>query len=125
VLDLTEPLLATYPRLVELALELQRNPSWSSNQVCIAVLLACQQIVWEFAPADKMHVGRELLAEWQEVVRCILSMKQLYVGLLNALQEVQKNIQNLILTVNNVNEIKTRVVSDIQTYIEEKIVLAQ
>jgi hypothetical protein len=51
-------------------------------------------VVLEFTPAgnDKMHVGRELLAEWEVVVNCIVNMKQLYVGLLNALDEVQKNI---------------------------------
>lgn len=81
-------MLKTYPKLIELAMFLQQNPTWSSNQVCIAVLIACQQIIAEFMPEDKMDVGRELLAEWDRLQHSITTVKQLHVGILNALTEV-------------------------------------
>lgn len=66
-IDLNDKMLKTYPKLIELAMCLQQNPTWSSNQVCIAVLITCQQIIAEFMPEDKMDVGRELLAEWDKL----------------------------------------------------------
>jgi hypothetical protein len=41
-INLADPVLQQYPKLVELAVSLQQNPDWTSNQVCIAVLLTCQ-----------------------------------------------------------------------------------
>jgi hypothetical protein len=43
-------------------------------------------------PEDKMDVGRELLAEWDRLQQSITAIKQLHVGILNALTDVQKSI---------------------------------
>jgi hypothetical protein len=78
-------------------------------------------------PVDKtvkMDAGRELLAEIDELIKCILSFKQMAVGILNALEDVQKCMQYLILKTNNLSDIKRAVLEHIETYIEEKIVLA-
>lgn len=56
------------------------------------MLIACQQIIAEFKPEDKMDVGRELLAEWDRLEQSITGIKLLHVGVLNALTDVQKTI---------------------------------
>jgi hypothetical protein len=39
-----------------------------------------------------MDVGRELLAEWDRLQQSITAIKQLHVGILNPLTDVQKSI---------------------------------
>lgn len=56
------------------------------------MLLAGKQIVYDFNPQQGMDVGRELLGMWDEAQKFIFSIKQMHVGICNALEDVQKTI---------------------------------
>ena len=114
-----------HPKILEFAYCLNNNQLQTSNQVCIAALQALSCFITDYSPNQNANLQRDFLDEWTHITEFIKRSYWLHAGVLNALSELYKAIQALILRNQGLAELKSEIKEVIDTYIQEKIIEAQ
>lgn len=93
------------------------------NARCIAMLQAFQEAIKDYRVPLEKTLGRDLTAKISSYVSFLIQCRPLSISMGNAIRFVKSRIANLPLTLSE-SEAKASLQSDIERFINEKIILA-
>lgn len=93
------------------------------NARCIAMLQAFQEAIMKYSTPPEKALTRDLTAKINSYVSFLIECRPLSISMGNAIKFVKARIANLPLTLSE-SEAKTNLLSEINHFINEKIILA-
>ncbi|VFQ67105.1 unnamed protein product [Cuscuta campestris] len=113
-----------HPAIYRVGLQILAGDLSGSNARCVAMLQAIRDAITDYTlPQDKTFIARDLLAKINGYVSFLNECRQLAFSMGNAIQFIKGRIAKLPQTLSE-SEVKEHLLSDIDGFINEKIVLA-
>ncbi|KVH92108.1 Initiation factor 2B-related protein [Cynara cardunculus var. scolymus] len=114
---------SVHPAVYKVGLRYLAGDISGGNARCIAMLQAFQESIMEYSPPKEKALNRDLTAKLNSYVSFLIECRPLSISMGNAIKFVKSRIANLPLTLSE-SEAKTNLLSEINKFINEKIILA-
>lgn len=112
-----------HPAVFEVGLQFLAGDIMWSNTRCIAMLQAFQKVIEDYSTPPEKTLARDLTAKINSFVSFLIECRPLSISMGNAIRFLKARIAKITLTQSE-SEAKTSLCTDIDRYINEKIVLA-
>ncbi|KAI4346815.1 hypothetical protein L6164_007681 [Bauhinia variegata] len=112
-----------HPAVYKVGLQYLCGDVSGGNARCIAMLKAFQQAIKDYSVPPEKTLGRDLTAKISSYVSFLIECRPLSISMGNAIRFLKSRIAKLPLTLSE-SEAKTLLQSDIDRFINEKIILA-
>ncbi|KAI3668946.1 hypothetical protein L6452_40163 [Arctium lappa] len=114
---------SVHPAVYKVGLRYLAGDISGGNARCIAMLQAFQESIMEYSSPKEKALNRDLTAKLNSYVSFLIECRPLSISMGNAIKFVKSRIANLPLTLSE-SEAKTNLLSEINKFINEKIILA-
>ncbi|KAK1441305.1 hypothetical protein QVD17_07152 [Tagetes erecta] len=114
---------SVHPAVYKVGLRYLAGDISGGNARCIAMLQAFQESIIEYSAPPEKALNRDLTAKINSYVSFLIECRPLSISMGNAIKFVKSRIANLPLTLSE-SEAKANFISDINHFINEKIILA-
>ncbi|CAL5186138.1 unnamed protein product [Lathyrus oleraceus] len=112
-----------HPAVYKVGLQYISGDISGGNDRCIAMLQAFQEAIKDYKVPPEKSLGRDLTAKIGSYVSFLIECRPLSISMGNAIRFLKSQIAKLPLTLSE-SEAKTSLQSDIERFINEKIILA-
>ncbi|PWA62070.1 nagB/RpiA/CoA transferase-like superfamily protein [Artemisia annua] len=114
---------SVHPAVYKVGLRYLGGDISGGNARCIAMLQAFQESIMEYSTPPEKALNRDLTARINSYVSFLIECRPLSISMGNAIKFVKTRIANLPLTLSE-SEAKANLLSEINHFINEKIILA-
>ncbi|KAI7745804.1 hypothetical protein M8C21_007357 [Ambrosia artemisiifolia] len=114
---------SVHPAVYKVGLRYLAGDISGGNARCIAMLQAFQESIMEYSTPPEKALNRDLTAKINSYVSFLIECRPLSISMGNAIKFVKARIANLPLTLSE-SEVKAILLSEINNFINEKIILA-
>ncbi|XP_071710938.1 translation initiation factor eIF2B subunit delta-like isoform X2 [Rutidosis leptorrhynchoides] len=114
---------SVHPAVYKVGLRYLAGDISGGNARCIAMLQAFQESIMEYSAPPEKALNRDLTAKINTYVSYLIECRPLSISMGNAIKFVKTRIANLPLTLSE-SEAKSNILSEINRFINEKIILA-
>ncbi|KAI3515105.1 hypothetical protein L1887_13855 [Cichorium endivia] len=114
---------SVHPAVYKVGLRYLAGDISGGNARCIAMLQAFQESIMEYTPPPEKALNRDLTTKINTYVSFLINCRPLSISMGNAIKFVKTRIANLPLTLSE-SEAKQNLLSEINHFINEKIILA-
>ncbi|KAJ8775376.1 hypothetical protein K2173_023141 [Erythroxylum novogranatense] len=115
---------SVHPAVYKVGLQYFSGDICGGNARCIAMLKAFQEAIKDYSTPPEKTIDRDLIAKISCYVSFIIECRPLSISMGNAIRFLKSRISNLPLTMSE-SEAKATLQSDIDRFINEKIILAE
>ncbi|KAL1194313.1 hypothetical protein V5N11_003911 [Cardamine amara subsp. amara] len=112
-----------HPAVYKVGLQYLSGDIAGGNARCIAMLQAFQEVVKDYSTPPEKTLNRDMTAKISSYVSFLIECRPLSVSMGNAIRFVKNRIAKLPITLSE-SEAKAALQSDIETFINEKIIVA-
>ncbi|KAF5765823.1 putative nagB/RpiA transferase [Helianthus annuus] len=114
---------SVHPAVYKVGLRYLAGDISGGNARCIAMLQAFQESIMEYSAPPEKALNRDLTAKINSYVSFLIECRPLSISMGNAIKFVKTRIANLPVTLSE-SEAKANLLSEINNFINEKIILA-
>lgn len=114
---------SVHPAVYKVGLRYLAGDISGGNARCIAMLQAFQEAIMEYSPPPEKALNRDLTTKINSYISFLINCRPLSISMGNAIKFVKTRIANLPLTLSE-SEAKQNLLSEINHFINEKILLA-
>lgn len=114
---------SVHPAVYKVGLRYLAGDISGGNARCIAMLQAFQETIMEYSTPPEKALNRDLTARINSYVSFLIECRPISISMGNAIKFVKTRIANLPLTLSE-SEAKANLLSEINHFINEKIILA-
>ncbi|XP_004306028.1 PREDICTED: translation initiation factor eIF-2B subunit delta [Fragaria vesca subsp. vesca] len=112
-----------HPAVYKVGLQYLTGDISGGNARCIAMLQAFQEAIKDYATPPEKNLSRDLTAKISSYVSFLIECRPLSISMGNAIRFLKSRIAKLPLTLSE-SEAKASLLSDIEQFVSEKILLA-